>query len=131
MGQASVAFRYSSNVMPCAAASRSRNAGMGVTGFLIYSPRFFLQALEGHAEWVKLTYERIGQDDRHFDVTRLGETAIKTREFGEWDMGFAFYGQLNRSGADDFDPTQWSEAEGMSVLRNACGANLPAASGTG
>jgi hypothetical protein len=59
-----------------------------VTGLLIVGGRRFLQALEGPAEAVKKTYDRIKADRRHFAAVVLSDREIAERSFFEWAMGY-------------------------------------------
>ena len=67
--------------------SRRNNAAVGVTGLLIVGGRRFLQALEGPADAVTLTYDRIKADGRHFAAVTLDSRAISGRSFPGWAMG--------------------------------------------
>lgn len=66
--------------------SRARNAASGVTGFMAFDGLGFLQVLEGPEDAVRETYERIGRDRRHRDVTLLGTRSIERRDFPDWHM---------------------------------------------
>ena len=67
--------------------SRHNNAAVGVTGLLIVGGRRFLQALEGPADAVTQTYDRIKADGRHFAAVTLDSRAISERSFPGWAMG--------------------------------------------
>jgi hypothetical protein len=68
-------------------ASRRNNAAVGVTGLLIVGGRRFLQALEGPADDVLQTYDRIKADARHFAAVTLDNRPISQRSFPGWAMG--------------------------------------------
>lgn len=68
--------------------SRRKNQMVDVTGLLIVGGRRFLQALEGPAEAVKKTYDRIKADRRHFAAVVLSDREIAERSFFEWAMGY-------------------------------------------
>lgn len=68
-------------------ASRRNNAAVGVTGLLIVGGRRFLQALEGPADAVLQTYDRIKADARHFAAVTLDNRPISQRSFPMWAMG--------------------------------------------
>lgn len=70
------------------AASRRNNPKAGLTGLLLFNGRRFLQVIEGEAEAVRTTYQRIAADPRHFAMVRLGEREIDSRDFGDWDMAY-------------------------------------------
>ncbi|CAN5903367.1 hypothetical protein BH11GEM2_BH11GEM2_40640 [soil metagenome] len=68
--------------------SRANNERDGVTGLLLYRGGNFLQALEGPAEAVQRTVERIARDARHHSITVLLEIEAEERLFGDWNMAF-------------------------------------------
>ncbi|MBP7828788.1 MAG: BLUF domain-containing protein [Kiritimatiellae bacterium] len=68
--------------------SRRNNRNLGVTGALCYSPRGFLQILEGPAGTVNELYRRIVQDRRHVDCTLVEYTPIHQRDFEHWSMAY-------------------------------------------
>lgn len=67
-------------------ASRAANREAGVTGALLMSSGWFVQALEGPSRAVELTFERICGDLRHREVRLVEYAAIETRSFAEWSM---------------------------------------------
>jgi hypothetical protein len=85
--------------------ARANNAGLGITGMLLYSEGSFFQVLEGAPEVVEALFGAIGRDERHEKVTRIIFEPIPKRHFGEWTMGFASVTreELERlAGANDF-----------------------------
>lgn len=74
--------------------SRRNNAAVGVTGLLIAGSRRFLQVLEGPADAVETTFQRIGRDPRHFAVVTLRREAVAVRAFPDWTMGYQRAGTL-------------------------------------
>jgi len=68
------------------AASRANNARCGVTGALLVSPTGFAQVLEGPADAVGETFERIQCDERHDAVTVLALDPTAERQFADWSM---------------------------------------------
>jgi hypothetical protein len=62
------------------------NGDAGVTGLLLVHQRHFMQVLEGPAEAVTATYERILKDERHTDVRLLGVNRSERRAFPDWAM---------------------------------------------
>ena len=70
------------------AAARRRNAADGITGGLMFSKGCFAQVLEGPMDAVSETFERIQQDERHFEVTVLQAAPIATRDFPAWSMAY-------------------------------------------
>ena len=69
--------------------SRSNNAGLGITGALLFNKGFFAQVLEGPLENVEKTFETIQRDMRHNDISVLECGNVATREFPEWSMAYA------------------------------------------
>jgi len=63
------------------------NQADGITGMLLYSGGNFLQVLEGAAEQVQATYDRICLDPRHRNCLVLLEHDVPERQFGRWSMG--------------------------------------------
>jgi len=61
------------------------NSGI-ITGALLYSRTRFIQYLEGDYNDVKVTFDRINQDDRHSDVRLLVFSPIEGRKFPGWAM---------------------------------------------
>ena len=68
--------------------SRRNNQKLGITGALCYSPRGFLQILEGPADAVNELYRRIVQDPRHTNPTLLEFAVVPFREFESWSMAY-------------------------------------------
>lgn len=68
--------------------SRRNNKQLGVTGALCYSPRGFLQILEGPADTVNELFRRIVKDSRHLVVTLLEYGPIPHRDFENWSMAY-------------------------------------------
>ena len=64
-------------------AARSNNKRQDITGALLLSGDYFVQALEGDEEAVQRLYEHIAKDDRHADVTVVDERQLDERTFGE------------------------------------------------
>ncbi|MEG3124771.1 BLUF domain-containing protein [Sphingomonas sp. GB1N7] len=86
------------------AQSRQNNALDGVTGLLWSDGTRFLQVLEGPADSVSSTFDRIRRDPRHRAVVILHDREIEARQFGSWTMvqrgegdgGDAFDAQMQR-----------------------------------
>ena len=66
--------------------SRHRNAQAGVTGALMFTGLFFLQALEGPAAAVEATFDRICCDLRHSGVEVVECGPVLEPAFGDWSM---------------------------------------------
>lgn len=71
------------------AKSQRNNARDGITGYLIGDRDWFAQVLEGEADKVRATYNRIQSDPRHEQVTLLSRREVRTRSFPQWSMGGA------------------------------------------
>jgi hypothetical protein len=80
------------------ATARRRNKEDNITGALLFTASGFAQALEGYREAVERTFERIGSDPRHTDVTVLTFAPTERRSFPDWPMGFS--GQTKEGLAD-------------------------------
>ena len=68
--------------------ARLRNSLRGMTGFLTFDSRHFLQAIEGSPQALNDLYAGILRDPRHRSVTLLKYARIQSRLFPEWQMGF-------------------------------------------
>ncbi|SER46102.1 Sensors of blue-light using FAD [Faunimonas pinastri] len=105
------------------AASRRNNARAGITGALMFNAGCFGQVLEGPADAVEATFERIQQDPRHDEVSLLDLSLQAERFFGNWSMAFvggsedgrARYGSL--AGDSGFDPSRMTGEALFGALR--------------
>ncbi len=68
--------------------SRCSNAGLRVTGCLLFSGRCFAQVLEGDEATVTALAQRIAADPRHTDVRFLSEARRAEREYADWSLGY-------------------------------------------
>jgi len=68
--------------------SQANNALNNITGLLLYSQGTFIQALEGDAETVTETYNKIEKDDRHKNMIVLANGISNHRAFAGWSMAF-------------------------------------------
>lgn len=68
--------------------ARKNNEKADITGMLLYRDRLFMQALEGEEDRINTLYEKIRNDSRHRDVTKVTVKPIKARSFADWTMGF-------------------------------------------
>lgn len=67
--------------------SAQRNNGEGeLTGALALSGNRYFQVLEGEAEVIDKTLDRILRDPRHGNVSVLARRPIETRTFGVWSL---------------------------------------------
>jgi len=67
---------------------RDNNIENGITGILLYIEGKFVQILEGKREKVKVLFEKIKRDRRHFNVSRIQEGPMESRNFPNFSMGF-------------------------------------------
>lgn len=77
------------------AVSRFNNRRADITGLLVAGRKRFLQALEGPADALRRTYDRIAADPRHFACVVLGERSIDVRQFGQWAMAHGTGGEVD------------------------------------
>lgn len=70
-------------ILASAARNNRRDA---ITGALICREDLYLQLLEGPADAVRATFDRIARDDRHVNVVRHCEDEITDRLFPTWAM---------------------------------------------
>ena len=97
--------------------ARKVNAGLDVTGMLLYSDGSFFQILEGEPEKVKSLYEKISADQRHKRITKIIFEPIEERSFSNWTMG---YSEISRK--------ELSQIEGMNdfFLSGKCYTDIDA-----
>ncbi len=102
--------------------AKKRNPSAGVTGFLCFDSRHFLQALEGPATAVNGIYRAISRDARHTNVTLLSYGEIPARAFPQWAMGDADLAQVQRevlrtlTNQLDFLPAALKADQALSLL---------------
>lgn len=68
--------------------SRRFNAGVGITGALVFTEICFAQFLEGPEEHVDALLKRIRRDARHADVDVIIDRAATHRLFPGWSMAY-------------------------------------------
>ncbi|MBX9617320.1 MAG: BLUF domain-containing protein [Brevundimonas sp.] len=84
---ASRPFGYDQGILNGILADARRcNERDGITGSLVCRDDLYLQLLEGPADLVTATFERIAKDDRHLEVRRLLAGPAATRIFPDWAM---------------------------------------------
>lgn len=66
--------------------ARSKNARLGVTGALLTSGDWFVQALEGDEGVVRDLYAHITADVRHEHVDEIEAGPVDSRVFSRWAM---------------------------------------------
>lgn len=103
-----------------AAAASAKNERLGITGYLVYSPRFFVQALEGERPVLDSLLASIRRDVRHSDVTTLWEGNAMSRLFEGWSMGVTGYGFFrSRDGRLLVELDHWDAQGAMELLLEA------------
>lgn len=114
--------------------ARSNNSSAGITGALLLTDHYFVQALEGDETAVRDLYDRIRQDHRHDQVALLETQMVAERVFSRWAMA-----EISKSGGADIpldseydeDGTPPASASGFTreqvqvlrAMRNAIGAD--------
>ena len=71
---------------------------------LLYSCGNFMQVLEGPAEAVDATYDRLCADPRHHHIFLLSRDGISERQFANWRMGFHRITRLDAKAHPAFAP---------------------------
>ena len=67
-------------------ASIRNNREVAITGLLLVREPWFVQVLEGPAEAVTATYQRIANDPRHRDIAVIESGPAPARQFSDWNM---------------------------------------------
>jgi hypothetical protein len=67
-------------------AARRNNARDAITGALICRQDLYLQLIEGPSAAIETLFAKIGEDDRHQDVTVLHRAGVTGRMFPDWEM---------------------------------------------
>lgn len=67
--------------------SRRNNLRDGLTGYLLFDVKWFVQILEGAPEAVDTAMSRIQADPHHTGLTLISRRIIRARSFPEWSMG--------------------------------------------
>ena len=69
--------------------ARTHNRNDGLTGFLAFNAKTFLQVLEGPGHMISQCLVRLLRDERHSEVELLSYDPIDARAFPDWGMGYA------------------------------------------
>lgn len=94
------------------ARARRNNLRDGITGYLLFNRRWFVQILEGTPEAIASAMQRIEEDPHHTDLTPINQRTIRARSFPEWSMGGAFITSENErifakhGFSEDTDPAE-------------------------
>jgi hypothetical protein len=113
--------------------ARSQNEAAGITGALLITDHWFVQALEGEASGVQSLFESIRRDGRHQQVTVIEEHDVESRVFSRWAMA-----QVSASGQADIpleaaegrlhtvagEPLTREQTTLLKVMRDTIGADV-------
>ena len=66
--------------------SQCNNEHRGITGFLLFNGRNFLQLIEGEAESLNALMRRLAVDPRHSGIAKLTDKDVPGRCCAEWLM---------------------------------------------
>lgn len=107
--------------------SEKNNAPVGISGMLCFGNEKFLQILEGERKIVSETYERILQDNRHYDSQLIEFVEIESRLFTSWSMKVVQIGEqfpqkvkelsMKYSTAPEFDPTVMNSHQCLQLMK--------------
>jgi len=76
--------------------SRSRNAGHGITGVLVYTGTDFAQLIEGRPDTVEQLWRNIRADVRHHGITSFLDEPTDRAWFETWRMGYLYDDSLSQ-----------------------------------
>jgi len=62
------------------------NAMAGITGFLLFNGRNFLQLIEGNSPNLMGLIERLERDPRHMGIVYLADVEVSERQCPDWSM---------------------------------------------
>ena len=113
--------------------ARSNNKKTNITGALLITDNWFVQALEGERSAVQSLYERISSDDRHHDLSVVQSGPVDSRAFPRWAMA-----QVSSSGRADIPlhvregqihvaaghPVTRDQSAVLKVMRDTVGADV-------
>lgn len=82
--------------------SQVNNSLDGITGFLMYNGRSFLQVLEGTPSALQDVMTRIKADPRHHELVITEQRPLAARIFPDWTMGYLHLsGEVGNAAAID------------------------------
>lgn len=73
--------------------ARDFNVQHDITGVLYFADKYFFQCLEGDEDAIRLLYEKLKTDKRHYELRNFQPKTIQTAHFSKWAMKY-----VNRSG---------------------------------
>lgn len=107
--------------------SRENNETIGVSGYLIYGSRNFMQVIEGPEVSINGLWKKISEDPRHENIKTMSEKMIKNLSYQTWSMGFANLTEnlhptlkeiLDEVGLlGDFNPYVLDSKRGLKILK--------------
>ena len=118
-------------------AAKRNNMADGITGALLFNPKYFVQVLEGDRKAVTQTFCRIAKDPRHSDHVILEARAIDKRRFADWSMCFVGHPVVEAVHrryccSNEFDPMKMTSdsllgfmAELVEAVPGAVHTNMP------
>jgi hypothetical protein len=114
---------YMGQLKDILASSQRNNKPRNVTGALLFDDEYFVQALEGDEADVKVIFDKICQDDRHFNLTVVEKANAPSRVFANWWMAgllkagqtAALFEPYQRDGR--FDPLKMTANEVLSLMQ--------------
>lgn len=62
-----------------------------IRGILICSDQTFFQIIEGHYELIKSLFEKIQQDNRHYNILKILETKSTIRRYARFNSRYITY----------------------------------------
>lgn len=96
--------------------ARINNKTSNITGMLLCNLHYFLQTLEGPRDTLTSLYQTIAADPRHEAVTKISETSLSKRRFGDWKMGFYLFHDAEEVPRDW---TQLTPQQANSIFKSA------------
>lgn len=67
---------------------QKRNNENGISGLMLYHDRNVIQCIEGNKENLYRLYNNISNDKRHYNIIKIIDKNITTRNFINWDLNF-------------------------------------------
>ncbi|GGX06646.1 BLUF domain-containing protein [Aquimarina muelleri] len=67
---------------------KTNNNKLNIIGILIYSDRNFFQILEGEKHLVKMIFNKIKKDARHYNIIKMLDKEIKTPTLRKYNPSF-------------------------------------------
>jgi hypothetical protein len=95
----------------------------GITGFLAFNERNFLQVIEGGTSAINLLFSSIYRDPRHHGVHLISFREIAERQFPHFAMGDCNLGVVDSSSieryvdSEVFEPTKLSAEAALGLLQ--------------